>query len=131
MARIFFYEKPGCINNTRQKRILRQAGHEIVARDLLKEPWSKDRLIRFFKRYLVSEWFNMSAPAIKEGKLKPGELNADEAIAEMIKNPLLIRRPLMEVEGNCILGFDLHELNELSEIKAKSDDPDIERCAQA
>jgi hypothetical protein len=30
MATVHFYEKPGCINNTRQKKILAAAGHEVL-----------------------------------------------------------------------------------------------------
>ena len=69
MARIVFYEKPGCINNVRQKKLLRQAGHTIVARNLLSENWSADasQLQAFFAGKPVSEWFNRSAPAIKQG----------------------------------------------------------------
>ena len=37
MATITFYEKPGCINNTRQKKLLEAAGHQVVAKNLLTE----------------------------------------------------------------------------------------------
>ena len=44
MATIFFCEKPGCINNTRQKTLLESAGHEVIARNLLAETWTQPRL---------------------------------------------------------------------------------------
>ena len=34
MAKVVFYEKPGCGGNARQKRLLVQSGHELEVRDL-------------------------------------------------------------------------------------------------
>lgn len=130
MARIIFYEKPGCINNTKQKRILSDAGHEVEARNLLEENWTKESLGKFFKSYLVSEWFNMTAPLIKEGSIVPTEMTADEAVEAMIEHPILIRRPLMEVNGRYILGFNVDELNSVTKETTECDDPNIEKCAR-
>ena len=43
MAHIIFYEKPGCGGNARQKAILQAAGHEVEAKNLLAEPWTRQR----------------------------------------------------------------------------------------
>ncbi|MFN7413453.1 MAG: nitrogenase-associated protein, partial [Dolichospermum sp.] len=40
MARVIFYEKPGCKGGTKQKVLLTAAGHEVVAYNLLTEPWT-------------------------------------------------------------------------------------------
>ncbi|PJC70634.1 MAG: arsenate reductase family protein, partial [Zetaproteobacteria bacterium CG_4_8_14_3_um_filter_59_5] len=48
MALITFYEKPGCINNTRQKKLLKQAGHRLVEMNLLSEPWTAAGLRPYF-----------------------------------------------------------------------------------
>ena len=48
MATVTFYEKPGCINNTRQKKLLAAAGHQVVAKNLLTEVWQAERLRAFF-----------------------------------------------------------------------------------
>ena len=37
MATVFFYEKLRCISNTRQKKLLAAAGHQVVAKNLLTE----------------------------------------------------------------------------------------------
>ena len=96
MADVIFYEKPGCINNTRQKAILMALGHRVVARNLLMEPWSAERLRTFFGRLPVAEWFNASAPRIKSGEVLPQSLDEPQALAAMIADALLIRRPLMK-----------------------------------
>ena len=55
MATIVFYEKPGCATNARQKLLLRNAGHEIIAKNLLDEPWTAKRLRMFFSGLPVPE----------------------------------------------------------------------------
>ena len=48
MATVTFYEKPGCINNTRQKKLLAAAGHQVEVKNLLTEAWQAERLRAFF-----------------------------------------------------------------------------------
>ncbi|WP_031432496.1 ArsC/Spx/MgsR family protein [Methylomarinum vadi] len=108
MAQIIFYEKPGCINNRRQKQLLRQSGHTVVAKNLLAEDWSvePERLREFFAGSPVSAWFNRGAPSIKQGLVNPDTLEDDQAIGLMLTDPLLIRRPLMQVGQTKMAGFD-------------------------
>ncbi len=106
MATVYFYEKPGCINNTRQKKLLAAAGHQVVALNLLTEPWQPDRLRAFFGALAVRDWFNYSAPPIKYGEIEPDKLTEPQALALMLENPLLIRRPLMQAGDSLMAGFD-------------------------
>lgn len=106
MAIVVFYEKPGCANNTRQKALLAAAGHTVQAKSLLTEPWCAERLHAFFGELPVAQWFNPSAPRIKSGELNPAQLDAETALRLMLAEPLLIRRPLMEVGGDRRVGFD-------------------------
>ena len=106
MATILFFEKPGCRNNTRQKALLVAAGHEVIARNLLREPWTEERLRPFFGARPIALWFNPSAPRIKSGEVKPETLDEQAALAAMLADPLLIRRPLMEVGNRREVGFD-------------------------
>lgn len=106
MATVLFWEKPGCINNTRQKKLLREAGHEVIARNLLTEPWQAAHLRQFFGSLPVTAWFNNSAPAIKQGVVAPEALSEQQALRLLLDDPLLIRRPLMQVGARCEAGFD-------------------------
>jgi nitrogenase-associated protein len=106
MAIVLFYEKPGCINNTRQKVLLAAAGHTVQARNLLTEKWTAARLRAFFGELPVAEWFNHSAPRVRDGEIWPHRLSARAALALMVSDPLLIRRPLMQVDDECRVGFD-------------------------
>lgn len=128
MATVTFYEKPGCINNTRQKKLLETAGHQVVAKNLLTEEWQPDRLRAFFGKLAVRDWFNYSAPAIKYGEIEPDNLTEQEALALMLENPLLIRRPLMQAGNSLMTGFDQQAVDNwigLQKIEAASD---LESC---
>ncbi|NET71768.1 MAG: nitrogenase-associated protein, partial [Sphaerospermopsis sp. SIO1G2] len=86
MARVIFYEKPGCKNNTRQKVLLTAAGHEVIAYSLLTEPWTVERLESFFGDRPVVEWFNKAAPSIKSGQVNPESIDAQTALFMMLRD---------------------------------------------
>lgn len=52
------------------------------------------------------QMMNCTAPAIKSGEIQQSELGADEAIRLVIENPILIKRPLVAVDGKHIQGFN-------------------------
>lgn len=128
MATVYFYEKPGCINNTRQKKLLAAADHQVVALNLLTESWQKDRLRAFFGELAVRDWFNYSAPALKYGEIDPDELSEQQALALMLENPLLIRRPLMQVGDSLMAGFDQQAVDKWIGLKEIETHQDLENC---
>ncbi|MGZ4977218.1 MAG: ArsC/Spx/MgsR family protein [Methylobacter sp.] len=131
MATVYFYEKPGCINNTRQKKLLVAAGHQVVELNLLTEAWQPDRLRGFFGKLAVRNWFNYSAPAIKHGEIEPENLTEQEALTLMVKNPLLIRRPLMQVGDELMAGFDQYAVDNWIGLKETQSYQDIESCPRS
>ena len=106
MATVIFYEKPGCAGNARQKRLLAEAGHTVVTRDLLTEAWTSQSLRPFFGDRPVAEWFNKAAPAVKSGEIDPASFDEAAALEAIIAKPLLIRRPLMQVGDRRETGFE-------------------------
>ena len=110
---VHFYEKPGCINNTRQKSLLESSEHTVIAHSLLSEAWQAEKLRSFFGTMDVVDWFNKAAPRIKSGEINPSEFDESSAIAAMMIDPLLIRRPLIEAEGQRVCGFDNELVNKL------------------
>ena len=110
MATIQFYQKPGCATNARQKRMLEAAGHTVIAKSLLTERWSVEALRGFFEAMPVQAWFNPASPRIKSGEIVPEKLDAASAVALMVDDPLLIRRPLVGrrtclIRIRCIAGL--------------------------
>lgn len=110
---IQFYEKPGCVNNAKQKKLLDHCGHSIVSHSLISLTWTAERLRPFFGRMPVAEWFNPAAPRIKSGELNPTTYTEETALAAMIADPLLIRRPLIDAEGKLACGFENELVNSL------------------
>lgn len=106
MAVIIFYEKPGCAGNARQRARLHRAGHQLLVRNLLAEPWTAESLRPFLGDRPVADWFNRQAPQIKSGAIVPELLDAATALKLMLDNPLLIRRPLLQVGERREAGFE-------------------------
>lgn len=131
MATVTFYEKPGCINNTRQKKLLVAAGHQVVALNLLTERWQPERLRPFFGKLAVRNWFNNSAPAIKQGEIEPENLTEQEALVLMMNFPLLIRRPLMQVGDSLMAGFDQYAVDNWIGLKETTSYQDMTSCRRA
>lgn len=129
MATVVFYEKPGCASNTRQKVLLAAAGHTVLARSVLTETWNAQRLRAFFGTLPVAEWFNPSAPRIKSGEVRPETLAEADAIGLMLADPLLIRRPLMDVDGQCRAGFDAVAVDRWIGLASKVPHANLEACA--
>lgn len=106
MSTIIFYEKPGCQNQTGQKRALQAAGFDLDVRNLLATPWTAETLRPFFGDRPVADWFNRAAPRVKSGEVVPEEMAPEEALVAMMADPLLIRRPLMQIGQLRVCGHD-------------------------
>ncbi len=108
---------------------LKAAGHTVIARNLLETAWTADTLRPFFGNLPVAEWFNRTAPRIRDGGLFPGRLTEEEALAAMIADPLLIRRPLIACGGTRRVGFDYTSLDKWIGLPAdRGDTTDPETC---
>jgi len=107
VAEVVFYEKSGCINNSKQKQWLAAAGHRLVVIDLLRHPWTPESLRPFFGEKPVAQWFNRTAPAVKRGEVDPDRMEAEDALRLMVRDPLLVKRPLLESGGCKMSGFDV------------------------
>ena len=131
MATVIFYEKPGCTNNTRQKKLLAAAGHQVVARNILTEAWKSESLRAFFGALAVRDWFNYSAPPIKHGEVEPDKLTEQEALTLMLENPLLIRRPLMQTGDSLLAGFDQQAVDNWIGLQKIETTSNLESCPRS
>lgn len=101
-----FYEKPGCINNAKQRELLEAAGHSLHLYSILDTEWTEKTLRPFFGVLSVKEWFNQASPRVKSGEIIPEELDEATAMKLMLSDHLLIRRPLIYAEENYVCGFN-------------------------
>ncbi len=132
MTHITFYEKPGCAGNARQRALLQAAGHTLERRDLLSESWTRARLLAFLAPLPVPAWFNRAAPRVKRGEIDPDSIDGDAAIAALLAEPLLIRRPLMErPDGARLVGFETAAVQAFVGLLAEPLPDSLEGCAAA
>ncbi len=106
MKIVIFFEKPGCATNARQKQSLQKAGCMVVERDLLQHGMNIEELRSFFTRLPVEQWFNPNAPKIKSGEIDSNRVSEQAALQLLIREPILIRRPLMVINGQKSCGFE-------------------------
>ena len=104
------------------------AEHVVVAKNMLTEAWSPERLKKFFGDMPVSEWFNRTAPMVRDGVIDPDSIDREIALTKMIAEPLLIRRPLMIIDGTAVVGFDAQQLNADFSLGLETGDGDLESC---
>lgn len=129
MARVVFLGKPTCAGNARQRALLHRSGHEVEARDLFAEPWTAQSLLRFLGDLPPSDWFNRSAVRVKSGEVDPDTIAAADALQLLLDDPRLIRRPLLEIHGRTLVGWDSALLNTLIGLDAEG--PSLsEDCAR-
>lgn len=135
MTHLVFWEKPGCSGNARQRAVLEAAGHTLTVRSILDEAWTATRLRQFFADLPVAHWFNRAAAEVKTGEIVPERFDADAALALMVENPLMIRRPLMETDGSRHVGFVIAEVDRWIGLRdawpAEVPRPSLEGCARA
>lgn len=127
MKLILFYEKPGCSTNAKQKQSLRDAGCMIITRNLLQHNMDENELLAYLEKRPYVEWFNPNAPVIKNGELDPHTLSAQKALTLLLNDPILIRRPLMNVEGERMCGFDTQAIETVLGISLQTKEE--EKCA--
>jgi len=128
---VVFFEKPGCVGNAKQQRLLQATGHSLQVHNLLTESWTPQKLRRFFGDRPVTEWFNATAPPIKHGDIRPETLDADAALQLMVQQPILIRRPLIQVGDRYAVGFDLAEVDAWIGLAPSTDlTEDVQTCPQ-
>ena len=108
-----FYEKTGCSGNAKQKELLKSHNISFSVKSLLDTLWTKETLSEFFKGLEIKDIFNPFAPQIRDKEIDISKLSKDEAINLMIKNPILIKRPLLDINGIKVCGFDIEKINEL------------------
>ena len=116
-----FFEKSGCGGNARQKELLKKHNITFEVRDLLNTKWSYEDLVGYFDGLEIVDMFNSFAPQVRDKEIDITKLSKDEAINLMIRNPILIKRPLMQINGTKICGFDIDKINQLLKSNIQTD----------
>ena len=90
-------------------------GIEIDERDFAKAPFTADELREIFRDRDPREFLNPRSPAYKAMGLAGKSLSPDDAIALMVKESNLLKRPLVIAGKEMIAGFDRDRLAKLAQ----------------
>ena len=83
----------------------------------------------FFGELPTREWFNRAAPAVKSGAVDPEAIDRDTAMALLLAEPLLIRRPLIEAGNWRFCGFDVAAVDGAIGLSVPTPEGPLEGCA--
>ena len=86
---------------------------ELVKHDLAKERPPRELLERLIDESHLEDFVNKRSPAYKERNLDVATMTKKQAIDLMMKEPNLIRRPLVIAKGKAVFGFDAEEYDAL------------------
>ena len=110
---LYFYEKPGCAGNAKQKKLLELYHIPYETHNLLTTSWHVEELKGFFEGLSKEEIINPFAPQIKNKTLDIQTLSKEQLIELMTHEPILIKRPLLRFGEKKICGFDIEKINQL------------------
>ena len=96
------------------KAELSQGGIEFDERDFFAEPFTVDEIREAIGPRPVSDFFSWRSPSFRKMGLSRDELSDAKLLKLMVKEPRLIRRPLiMTADGDLIVGTDKKAMAEL------------------
>ena len=82
------------------------SGAELKERDFFKEAFTEVELRELLGNTPASEIFSWRSPSVKKMGLNKDALNEEELIKLMLGEPRLVRRPLIRVGDNLVVGTD-------------------------
>lgn len=83
-----------------------QDGVELQDRDFFQERFSESELRSLIGDRSPSDYFSWKSPSFKKLGLNKEQMDDDRLIQMMAEEPRLIRRPLIQVGNNLLVGTD-------------------------
>ena len=85
---------------------LLQDGVELEERDFFADPFTEPEIRDLFGERDPADFFSWSSPSFRKTGLKREELSGDRLIEMMVEEPRLVRRPLVRLADELIVGTD-------------------------
>jgi arsenate reductase-like glutaredoxin family protein len=86
---------------------------EINDRDFFKTPFTRAEITALLQGKQASEMFSFKSPSFKALGLDQAKLKDNDLINLMLKEPRLIRRPVVKIGKNVYFGADIKVLAEV------------------
>lgn len=84
------------------KAWLSRTDAEVEERDFFTDPFSEDELRKLLGESPPSDYFSWNSPSRRKLGIDRDTTSEDELVALMLKEPRLIRRPLIEIDGELL-----------------------------
>ena len=84
-----------------------QNGVQLEERDYFKEPFSESELLELAQSTGVSNIFAWRSPSLKKLGLADKALSEVEMVSLMLREPRLVRRPLIRMDGKMLVGANI------------------------
>ena len=85
---------------------LSQSGVEVEERDFFQDRFSEGELRSLIGDRSLSDYFSWNSPSFKKLGIDRNELDDDQLLRLMVQEPRLIRRPMIQVGSELIVGTD-------------------------
>ena len=92
------FHNPKCGTSRKTLEILRDSGCDVWVKEYLKTPPTRDELASLYKRAGITprEGLRSKEPLASELGLNRVDVTDDEVLDAMVRNPILIERPIVE-----------------------------------
>ena len=87
--------------------MLLQNGLELEERDFFKEPFSQEEIQELASDVGIAQLFARRSPSLKKMGLADQDLSSDQMVSLMLQEPRLVRRPLVRIGGQLLVGANL------------------------
>lgn len=95
------------------REFLLQHGAALTERDFFQQRFTAAELRQIIGDRSVADIFSWKSPSAKALGLKEGAEPPDKLLHLMLEEPRLIRRPLIVIDGELVIGFDQKRLAQL------------------
>ncbi len=113
MAKVTVYYKPKCRTCKKAIKLLEELGHEMDLRDLDEYPPPRSLLETHIDAKNVKAYLNTYSAAYRDHGLKDDPPTKKGAIELMMRDPNLIKRPVVVKGKRAVFGCDEDGLREL------------------
>jgi len=103
---IEFIWRSNCSTCRDARKFLRQNNIDFESRDFLKDPLTRAELEKIIDADNVIAFLNTRHTIVKANKWKENPPTKTQAIAAILKDNKVIRRPLVKIGNRRIIGFD-------------------------
>ena len=87
--------------------MLLQNGLELEERDFFKEPFSQEEIQELASDVGIAQLFARRSPSLKKMGLADQDLSSEQMVSLMLQEPRLVRRPLVRIGGQLLVGANL------------------------